>query len=62
MGLTARILLRYLLGYLVFINVLPKEISDAIQSDPEIVTLVALGLSAGIEFLTAVARRLGWKT
>lgn len=62
MGLGSRILLRYLLGYFVLYNVIPQDIAELIENDPEIALLVSGALAAGVEGVTVLARRFGWKT
>lgn len=62
MSVWTRILLRYLLGYLVFYNIIPADIAAMIRDDPELSMLIGGALAAAVEGLTVVARRLGWKT
>jgi hypothetical protein len=61
-AVTARILLRYLAGYLILKGVLPEDIARMIENDPEIAAVVGALIAAGVESLYAVAMRLGWKT
>lgn len=62
MSVYARILLRYLLGYLVLKNIVPQDIAELIENDPEIAALVGGALMFAVEGATLLARRLGWKT
>lgn len=62
MSVWSRILLRYVLGYLVLYNVIPNDIAVIIQDDPEISILIGGALAAAVEAVTVVARRWGWKT
>jgi hypothetical protein len=61
-AVTARILLRYLAGYLILKGVLPEDIARMIENDPEIAAVVGALIAAGVESLYGVAKRLGWKT
>lgn len=61
-AVTARILLRYLAGYLILKGVLPEDLARMIENDPEIAAVVGALIAAGVESLYAVAKRLGWKT
>lgn len=62
MSVYVRILLRYLLGYLVLKAIVPKDVADMVQNDPEIVAAIAGLLSMVIEGVTVFARNRGWKT
>lgn len=62
MSVYVRILLRYLLGYLVLKGIVPQDIADMIESDPEIAAAVGGVLVLAVEGVTVLARRLGWKT
>lgn len=57
-----RIGLRYVAGYLVFKNIIPQELADALARDPELVALIGLGIGALVEGAYALARKLGWRT
>lgn len=61
-SVTARILLRYLAGYLILKGVLPEDIARMIENDPEIAAVIGALIAAGVESLYAVAKRLGWRT
>ncbi|RFZ89381.1 hypothetical protein D0Y60_01760 [Shinella sp. WSJ-2] len=61
-AVTARILLRYLAGYLILKGILPEDIAHMIENDPEIAAGIGALISAGVESLYAVAKRLGWAT
>lgn len=61
-AVTARILLRYLAGYLLIKGLLPEDVARMIENDPEIAAAVGALIAAGVESLYAVAKRLGWKT
>ena len=53
----ARIVLRYIVG-----AVVGMDAGDALAGDPDVVTVVALGIGAAVEVLYAVAKRKGWTT
>jgi len=55
-----RIGLRYVAGYLVFKNIIPKDIADILASDPEVVALIGGGIAFAVEGAYALARRFGW--
>lgn len=58
----ARILLRYLAGFLVLQQIVPQDIADMIAQDPELAALVGTGITLAVEGAYAAAKRLGWKT
>lgn len=62
MGLWTRIALRYLLGYLVLKNIVPQDIAELIENDPEIAAAVGGALMVAVEGITVLARRFGWRT
>lgn len=53
----ARILLRYLIGYLA-----GSEIGAQLALDQDVVAAVAIGMAAAVEAFYALARRKGWAT
>lgn len=53
----ARIVLRYVIG-----GVIGAAQGNMLASDPDLVTLVALGIGAAVEGLYVVAKRRGWTT
>lgn len=65
MGLWSRILGRYvvgaMLGLLAYAG-LPADFVDVVRNDPEITTVVTLGIAGLIEWITVKARKLGWLT
>lgn len=61
-ALLARIILRYPAGLLLGLFLIPDDVIRQIQEDPDMVALVGFGLTAAIELVTVIARRMGWKT
>ena len=61
-GPVARIVLRYLAGALVSAGSLPGDIASQMAVDPDILLMVGLALTAAVEGLYALAKRLGWDT
>ena len=53
----ARIILRYGIG-----AVIGMAQGDMLAADPDIVTITALGIGAGVELAYAMAKRKGWAT
>lgn len=53
----ARIILRYGIG-----AVIGMAQGDMLAADPDLVTVVALGIGAGVELAYGVAKRKGWAT
>lgn len=53
----ARIVLRYVIG-----GVIGAAQGDMLAADPDLVTVVALGIGAGVELAYAIAKRKGWAT
>lgn len=53
----ARIILRYIIG-----GVIGAAQGDMLAADPDVVTVVALGIGAAVEVAYAVAKRKGWAT
>lgn len=53
----ARIILRYIIG-----GVIGAAQGDMLAADPDVVTVVALGLGATVEVAYAVAKKKGWAT
>ena len=61
-GVIARILLRYGAGALVALGALSPEFADMIAMDPDLISIVGLGLAALVEGAYAFAKRKGWAT
>lgn len=61
-GPFARILLRYLAGFLLLKGMLPQDIADQIANDPDLVMLIGGGIMLGVEGFYFVAKRMGWRT
>jgi hypothetical protein len=60
MSVFARILLRYLVGYLIAKG-LPEDVVHMIATDPETVAMIEVGAGAAIiEGWYGLARRFGW--
>ncbi|MBL0375406.1 hypothetical protein JJB09_25685 [Rhizobium sp. KVB221] len=57
-----RIALRYGAGALAGYSLLPKDITDMLANDPELVGLAAVVVGAGVEGFYVIAKRLGWRT
>lgn len=55
--LYARLLLRYVAG-----GLFGADIANILAGDPEVISLIALGLAAGVEAMYAYAKRKGWET
>lgn len=53
----ARIVLRYIIG-----GVIGAAQGDMLAADPDVVTVVALGIGAGVEIAYGIAKRKGWAT
>ena len=53
----ARIIIRYIVG-----AVIGMDAGDTLAGDPDVVTIVALGIGAAVEVLYAAAKRKGWAT
>jgi hypothetical protein len=53
----ARIVLRYIIG-----GIIGAAQGDMLAADPDVVTVVALGIGAAVEVAYAVAKRKGWAT
>lgn len=53
----ARIVLRYIIGAIV-----GMDAGSTLAGDPDLVTIVALGIGAVVEVLYAFAKRRGWAT
>lgn len=53
----ARIVLRYVIG-----AVVGMAQGNMLAADPDLVTVVALGIGAGVELAYAIAKRKGWAT
>lgn len=57
-----RVILRYLAGYLLLKGLLPKEIVDMIEQDPELAGAIGALIAILVEGAYAFARRMGWRT
>ena len=57
-----RVVLRYLAGYLVLKGLLPQEIADMIEQDPELAGAVGALIAVAVEGAYALAKRAGWRT
>jgi hypothetical protein len=53
----ARIVVRYIVG-----AVIGMDAGATLAGDPDVVTVVALGIGAAVEVAYAVARKNGWST
>ena len=58
----ARILVRYIAGYLAFKAILPQSAADMIAADPDVAAVVGFILMAGVEGFYALAKHHGWRT
>ena len=56
-GPSARIILRYGIGYLA-----GSEVGEMLAMDPDAVLLLSLGMGAAVEGAYALAKRRGWAT
>lgn len=54
--------MRYLAGYLVLKGILPQEIADTIEQDPELAGAIGALIAVAVEGVYALARRLNWRT
>lgn len=61
-GPISRILLRYVVGYLVIRSLIPQDIADQIANDPDIAAALGIALAAIVEGFYALAKRKGWRT
>jgi hypothetical protein len=59
---TARIILRYLAGFLLLKGIIPQDLADQIANDPDLVLLLGAGIMLGVEGFYFVAKRMGWRT
>lgn len=57
-----RLALRYVAGYLVFKGILPQEIADMIEQDPELAGAIGALIAVAVEGAYAIAKKLGWRT
>ncbi|MBL0375545.1 hypothetical protein JJB09_26455 [Rhizobium sp. KVB221] len=57
-----RIAFRYGAGALAGYSLLPKEITDMLANDPELVGVAAVVVAASVEGFYAIAKLLGWRT
>lgn len=58
----ARIIPRYIAGYLLLKGILPQEIADMIANDPEVSAACGALIMILVEGLYRVAKKLGWNT
>lgn len=58
----ARILLRYAAAALVTAGLLDSDVASQIGADPDLLTLLGLGLGASVEMAYTAAKKLGWAT
>lgn len=61
-GPFARIILRYLAGFLLIKGLIPQDVADQLANDPDLVILVGAGIALGVEGFYVIAKRLGWAT
>lgn len=61
-GPFARILVRYIAGYLALKTILPQSLADQIANDPDMAAAVGFILMAGVEGFYALAKYMRWKT
>ena len=61
-GPFARILLRYIAGFLLLKGIIPQDLADQIANDPDLVMLIGAGIMLGVEGFYFVAKRMGWRT
>lgn len=57
-----RIALRYGAGAMAGYSLLPKEITDMLANDPELVGALAALIAVAVEGYYAIAKRFGWRT
>lgn len=57
-----RIALRYGAGVLAGYSLLPREITDMLANDPELVGALAAGIAIAVEGAYAIGKRMGWRT
>lgn len=53
----ARILVRYIVGIVV-----GPDLANTLAGDPDIITVVAVAIGAGVEALYALAKKYDWAT
>ena len=61
-ALYARIAARYVAGGMVALGLVAERVGAELATNPDFVLAVGLALSAAIEALYALAKRLGWPT
>jgi hypothetical protein len=61
-GPIARILVRYIAGYLALKAIMPQSVADMIANDPDIAAVVGCILMALVEGCYGVAKHRGWRT
>ncbi|ACI92732.1 conserved hypothetical protein [Afipia carboxidovorans OM5] len=61
-GPISRILLRYVVGYLVIRALIPQDIADQIANDPDIAAAIGFAIAAVVEGFYALAKKRGWRT
>lgn len=53
----ARIVIRYIVGLII-----GMDSAAMLAGDPDVVTVAALGIGAGVEVVYSIAKRKGWAT
>ena len=53
----ARIVIRYVVGIIV-----GADTAGVMAADPDLITVVALGIGAAVEVIYGIAKRRGWAT
>ncbi|MCO5129731.1 MAG: hypothetical protein M9932_04105 [Xanthobacteraceae bacterium] len=61
-GPIARILVRYIAGYLALKALLPQSVADMVANDPDVAAVVGCVLMALVEGSYMLAKRHGWRT
>lgn len=61
-GPVARILVRYIAGYLALKALLPQSVADMVANDPDVAAVVGCVLMGLVEGSYVVAKRRGWRT
>ena len=57
----ARIILRYVAGFLIAKGLLDAGTGNMLATDPDVLTLVGLGIGVLTELAYTVARKMGWE-
>ncbi|HWL31217.1 MAG TPA: hypothetical protein VNQ50_03710 [Xanthobacteraceae bacterium] len=61
-GPIARILVRYIAGYLALRAIMPQSVADMIANDPDVAAVVGFVLMALVEGVYGLAKHHGWRT